>query len=136
MIPNSPKTSPAVAKTKRAASAARSMRQAHSHLLQVLRNTQMNRFRVKALVTNIEHCGGQLFIGLFQPSRDEEKHWVLTARVHEPVREALEHAIGGAFGQPYLAADIIADIELGMTDQFMLTATITRIIEIRPHRGL
>lgn len=132
MIPNDPKTPPAAARAKRTTSPARSMRQAHSGLVQVLRD--VDRLRVKALVTCIEHYNDQLFIGLFQASRVREKQWVLRARVDEPVRQALEHAIGGPFGQPYIAADIIADVELGITDEFMLTATITRIIGIRPYR--
>lgn len=110
------------------------MRQTHRHVLQALRNTGLQQLRVKALVTAIEYCDGQLYIGLFDAVNRGDNHWVFRARVDDPVRKALEEQIGGPFGQPYLAADIIADVELGLTREFTLTATIKSIVEIRPYR--
>jgi hypothetical protein len=130
------KTLPAAAKQQRPAAVARSMRQAHRHVLQALRNTGLERVRVKALVTGIEYSEDTLFIGLFDATGDGGNHWVFRARVDEPVRKALEERIGGRFGQPYLGAHIIADVKLGLTREFTLTATITSIIEIQPHRDL
>jgi hypothetical protein len=47
------KTLPAAATQRRPAAVARSMRQAHRHVLQALRNTGLESVRVKALVTGI-----------------------------------------------------------------------------------
>jgi hypothetical protein len=126
----------AAATQRRPAAVARSMRQAHHDVLQALRNTGLERVQVKALVTGIEYSEDTLFIGLFDAAGDGENHWVFRARVDEPVRKALEERIGGPLGQPYLAAHITADVKLGLTREFTLTATITSILELRPYPDL
>jgi hypothetical protein len=134
MTRNNHKTLPATAKQQHPAEPVRRMRQAHRQVVRALRDTGLQCLRVKALVAGIEYCEDQLYIGLFDAANRGKNHWVFRALVDEPVRKALEEQIGGPFGQPYLAADIIADVELGLTREFALKATIKSIVEIRPCR--
>jgi hypothetical protein len=94
------KTLPAAAKQQRPAAVARSMRQAHRHVLQALRNTGLQCVRVKAFVTGIEYSEDTLFISLFDAAGDGESHWVFRARVDEPVRKALKSGSAALWGSP------------------------------------
>jgi hypothetical protein len=56
-------------------------------------------------------------------------------RTSSPIQTApLEEAIGGPLNQRYIGAEIVADIDLGLTNAFRLVATISNIVEIRPYR--
>lgn len=136
MSPDEPKILPAAAKKQGKPAVARSVRQVHHDLLQALRIPGPVHLRLKALVTGIQYSGGDLYIALFDADLDYEDHWILGARVDPRVREALEDQIGGPFGQQYLAAEITADVELAMTKQFAMKATIMGIIAICPYRDL
>lgn len=125
-----------ITKKQRPAAVSHSVRKVHRHATQALRIARLAHFRARALVTGIEYRGDDLYIALFEANRDCDDHWILRARLDTPVREALEDQVGGHFGQPYLAADIVADVELALTKQFSLEATITGIVTIRPYRDL